>query len=662
MLTTTIVPAVFLLAGVAHGQPSAPPAVSQPTRVTTIADAIGAIEQAEPMRRAGLKASLMRQTQQIIPVVVVVSDTGSYLSAIESWEGPVRFPVLFDDGTDRAREDIARFVRGFRPEKVLVYAADNHDTLGEDSQERKQQIETALARALGDSVADWRTAMAALRKNGLFSPGIVVTDPLDDGWAAALALSAGRVQPMVFVDQPLELGDRDLSVERADGLELEIERAADATGMAWKTIGDDIDTVTLALNIGTRIDTGSGARDSLATTDRIGRMDSNGAGDRWAFSGQLIGPTSSTVYQAMCALFLEVGNAFLWDGYTNKEPWSQYDMTETQRQLAEFGIESELNDQPAYNLDHWRRRMTRPVDAGLILINSKGSSRRFDLPGGGASSGDVPIFERPAVIHMVHSFSMQKPTAGWTIGGRLMQRGVYAYAGSVDEPYLNAFVPTPMIARRLGGNIAFASAVRYDDGKVWKIAVLGDPLITLGPAGTRTAMPEMNDEFVDIDTRAGERVKAGDFGGAIEDLVMVGRDRDAARLAAALMKDRPGAFTSDAARAAIPACYRVGEHASVVDAFERLNTQDRESDAIRDVLWASGRALLLRGSDPRVEALLRSALREKLEISDAEELAGFLRRRSVDDAVALMESLRIRFTSESERSNLDRAIARVRGG
>jgi len=662
MLTTTIVPAVFLLAGVALGQQSAPPAASQPTKVTTIADAIGAIEQAEPMRRAGLKASLMRQTQQIIPVVVVVSDAGSYLSAIESWEGPVRFPVLFDDGTDRAREDIARFVRGFKPEKVLVYAADNHDALSDDPEERKQQIDTALARALGDSVADWRNAMAALRKNGLFSPGIVVTDPLDDGWAAALALSAGRVQPMVFVDQPLELGDRDLSVERAEGLELEIERAADATGMSWKTIGDDLDAVTLALNIGTRIDTGSGARDSLATTDRIGRMDSNGAGDRWAFSGQLIGPTSSTVYQAMCSLFLEIDNAFLWDGYANTEPWSQYDMTATQRQLAEFGIESELNDQPAYNLDKWRRRMTRPVDAGLILINSKGSSRRFDLPGGGASSGDVPILERPAVIHMVHSFSMQKPTAIWTIGGRLMQRGVYAYAGSVDEPYLNAFVPTPMIARRLGGNIAFASAVRYDDGKVWKIAVLGDPLITVGPAGTRTAMPAMNDEFVDVDARAGERVKAGDFGGAIEDLVAVGRDKDAARLAAALMKDRPGAFTSDAARAVIPACYRVGEHASVIDAFERLDSSDRESDALRDVLWASGRALMLRGSDPRVEALLRSALRHKLEISDAEELAGFLRRRSVDDAVALMESLRIRFTSESERSNLDRAIARVRGG
>lgn len=630
---------------------------------TTIVDAIAAIGRAEPSRRAGLKASLMRQTQQIIPAVVVVTDSASYLSAIESWEGPVRFPVLFDDGTDRSQEDIARFVRGFGPEKVLVYKTDNHNALSDHLPEREQQIESTLAKALGDRVADWRAGMRALRGNGLFSPGLVVTDPMDDGWAAALALSAGRVQPIVFVDQQLELGARDLTVERADTLEVEIERAAESTGMEWRSIGDDLDAVTLVMNIGTRIKTGDGARDSLATTDRIGRADSNGSGARWAFCGQLIGSTSSTVYQAMCALFLEINSAFLWDGYANTEPWSRYDMTEAENQLAEFGIDAELHDQPGYTLDAWRRRITRPVDAGLILLNSKGSSRRFDLPGGGASSGDVPILERPSVIHMVHSFSMQKPTAGWTIGGRLLERGVYAYAGSVDEPYLNGFVPSPLIARRLGGSIAFASAVRYDDGKPWKIAVLGDPLITIGPAGLRMPMPEMSDGFIDLDARSGERVKSGDFGGAIRDLVLLGRDHDAARLAMALMKDRPLAFTEDAARAAIPALFREGEHGAVVDAYEHLDVDDRESDAVRDVLWASGRAILLRGGDARVEALLRSALRKNSEISDAEELAMFLRRRSLDDAVALLESLRARYlNNNSEQRNLDNAIKRVRGG
>lgn len=651
---------VSVLTGSVHAQSDE--RAQESGSVTTIGDAISAIGQAEPARRAGLKSSLMRQTQQIIPAVVIVSDSGSYLSAIESWEGPIRFPVLYDDGTDRAREDIARFVRGFAPEKVLEYTSEDHEALSEDRDVRIEQIDTALARALSDRVVDWRTGMKALRSQQLFSPGLVVTDPMDDGWAAALALSAARIQPMVYVDQALELGARDLTVDRADALEVEIERAAEATGMSWRAIGDEIDAVTLVMNIGTRISTGSGARDSLATTDRIGRMDSNGSGQRWAFSGQLIGSTSSTVYQAMCALFLEIDSAFLFDGYTDKEPWSHYDMTAAQQQLAEFGISSELHDQPAYTLEAWRRRMTRPVDAGLILINSKGSSRRFDLPGGGASSGDVPILQRPAVIHMVHSFSMQKPTADWTIGGRLLEHGVYAYAGSVDEPYLNAFVPTPMIARRLGGSIAFASAVRYDDGEPWKIAVLGDPLITIGPAGARAAMPEMNDAFVDLSARSSERVKSGNFAGAISDLVLLGRDRDAARLSIALMRDRSDAFTGDAARVAIPALFREGEHEAVFDAFERLSILDRDSNTVRDILWASGRSVLLRGVDIRVEALMRSVIRSNIEISDAEELAMLMRRRSLEDAIALLESLRSQFSAGSERTNLDRAIERVRGG
>lgn len=652
--------ALSMLSGLGAAQPTENEQESG--RVTTIGDAIAAISRAEPSRRAGLKSSLMRQTQQIIPAVVIVSDSASYLSAIESWEGPVRFPVLYDDGTDRAREDIARFVRSFSPEKVLEFASEDHEALSDNRDARIEQIDTALARALGDRVADWRAGMGALRKQRLFSPGIVVTDPMDDAWAAALALSAGRVQPIVYVDQALELGARDLTVERADALEVEIERAAEATGMAWRAIGDELDAITLAMNIGTRISTGSGARDSLATTDRIGRMDSNGAGQRWAFSGQLIGSTSSTVYQAMCALFLEIDSAFLFDGYSNKEPWSHYDMTAAQQQLADFGISSELHDQPGYTLAAWRRRMTRPVDAGLIMINSKGSSRRFDLPGGGASSADVPILQRPAIIHMVHSFSMQKPTADWTIGGRLLERGVYAYAGSVDEPYLNAFVPTPMIARRLGGSIAFASAVRFDDGEPWKIAVLGDPLITTGQAGARVALPEMNDAFVDLASRSRERVKSGDFAGAISDLVLLGRDEDASRLSMALMRDRSDAFTADAARIALPALFREGEHEAVFDAFERLSVLDRDSITLRDMLWSSGRSVLLRAEDTRVEALMRSVIRPNIEISDAEELAMFIRRRSLEDAIALLESLRSQFNAGSERTNLDRAIERVRGG
>ncbi|MBL4590330.1 MAG: hypothetical protein JKY96_00065 [Phycisphaerales bacterium] len=336
-------------------------------------------------------------------------------------------------------------------------------------------------------------------------------------------------------------------------------------------------------------------------------------------------------------------------------------MTATSRELARAGINAELHDMPNYKINNWRQRMLRPVDTSLILINSKGSQTRFDLPHGPGWPGDLPILTQPTVIHMVHSFSMQTPTNEGTIGGRLLARGVYAYAGSVDEPYLNAFVPSPLIARRLVGSMNFGVAVRYDDGNVWKIAVLGDPLITLGTAGSRLELSMNIVEFVDISERVSVRVKSNDFAGAISDLVMLGRDHDAARLAKALMSDRPEVFTTQCARAAIPALFRDWNSTEVLDAFERLSIEDRNSLLLQDILWFSGRALLARKQDLRVEALLRANLRRAQELGDAEELAMFIRRRSIPDSVAVLESLRITMTAENQRAAIDAAIKRVRG-
>ncbi len=650
------------------GQPDLPidqPVVQpdQPAKPAglSIGDAIKAISQAEPVRRAGLKASLIRQTQRIIPAVVIVHDAESYLDAISSWEGPMRFPILWDDGSAQAREDIARFVRAFRPQKVLEYRTEATEEFASDRHEREKQINSAMARALSDQAPTWQAAFGLLRKNGIFSPGVVVTDATDDSWAAALALAAGRVQPIVFLSQTPPKTGKEFSPAQGDQLEIAIERAVEAMGFQWREIGDEIDAITLALNIGTRIGTGDKSRSKVATADRIGRTDANGSGVRWAYSGQIIGNESAGVYQAMCSLFLEIDSAFLWDGYTDKTPWSAYDMTATSRQFEELEITSELHDQPYYKLENWRRRMTRPVDASLILINSKGSQVRFDLPGGGALPGDLPVLERPSIIHMVHSFSMQTPTDERTIGGRLLSRGVYAYAGSVDEPFLNAFVPTPMIARRLGGTINFAAAVRYDDGDVWKIAVLGDPLVTVGSAGVRGEMPTMGGNFVDISERVSQSVKAEDFALAFSDLVMLGRDHDAARLAVALMKDRPEVFSTECAKAVLPALFRNGSHESVINAFERLSVDDRKELFMQDLLWFSGRVILMQGGNARVEAILRANFRQWQLIGDAEELAIFIRRRSLPDALAMLESFRQTLPSAGQREKLDRTIKRVRG-
>ena len=82
-----------------------------------------------------------------------------------------------------------------------------------------------------------------------------------------------------------------------------------------------------------------------------------------------------------------------------------------------------------------------------------------------------------------------------------------------------------------------------------------------------------------------------------------------------------------------------------------------------DCFWFAGRFLL--GSSPdreRVERLMRVYFRPGSRVYDAEELAMHLRRRSVDEAVLVLESLRPELTRDWELRALEAALTRVRTG
>ena len=687
---------VMCVGGVARTQPgdTTPPVIpraqgtgqSQEGRVSgSVGELFKRIDEVEVIRRAGLKASLLRQAQQVLPFVIVVDDAPSYLYAISQWEALVRFPVLWDDGSIESREHIARFVRSFQPEKVLRLEDDGDWSFSGGREERVKSIERSLAKALSEQSNDWRVTIKSINDQGIVSPGVVLTDPLDDAWAAALALAAGRMQPIGFMTKPANIW-KPLEPEAADLIEREAERLAASTGRSWDTQGDEIDTITLAMNTGTQIKTGGNVRARLATSDRIGRREHNGAGARWAWCGQIVGNESRVVYQAMCSLFLEIDQAFIWDGYGSRPPWNQYDGSEAAMNLKDAGLRVELNDQPKHNIDYWYQRMVNPIgdrDGGaasslMFLMNSKGSPTRFDLPGSIAEEGrpgDMPVLQLPAAMHIVHSFSLQQPPNRKTVGGRLLERGIYAYAGSVDEPYLGGFVPTPLIARRLAAGIAFGAAIRFeegqvksaegfDPGRVWKIAVLGDPLTTFGSAGHRIDAELLIDSLIDLDNRVKQLLKDTDYGGALDDLVMLGRDDDAARLSKALLNDKPELFTPQMALVALPALHRSGEFVTMVDCYERLDVAGRKDGLMQDLLWLASPYLLARGQLnysflARVEALLRVNLREGQQIRDAERLAMHLRSRSLGSALSVLESLR-EGLNESQATMLDKAIARVK--
>ena len=687
---------MLLCAGVARAQeggekppiiPRAQEAGDQKTEQVSgsLSELFARIDEVEPVRRAGLRAALLRQVQMTLPFVVLVDDAPSYLYAISQWEAMVRFPVLWDDGSVESREHIARFVRAYRPEKVLRLEDDNDWAFGGSREERAAAIERSFAKALDENHDDWRDTIKAINDQGVVSPGVVLTDPGDDAWPAALALAAGRFQPIGFMTKPANVW-KPLEPEAADLIEREAERLAKSTGRSWDALGDEIDAITVVMNTGTQIKTGGSVRSRLATSDRVGRREHNGAGERWAWCGQIIGNESRSTYQAMCSLFLELDQAFIWDGYNSTPPWVDYDGTKAASVLEEAGLRVELNDQPKHGIDYWYNRMVNPIadregEAGsalLMLMNSKGSSTRFDLPGPIAEEGrpgDLPILELPAALHIVHSFSLQQPMNPRTVGGRLLERGVYAYAGSVDEPYLSGFVPTPAIAQRLAAGVAFGTAIRWFDGDVqasgfdpsraWKIAVLGDPLTTLGSAGRRTQAELLIDSLVDLDLQSKQRLKDGEFEGALEDLVLLGRDKDAARLAKALMSDQPASFTPGMALMALPVLQRAGEFVAMVDCYDRLDRDGRQNELMQDLLWLVSPYLLARGelNDAsllaRVEALLRTNLRNGQKIRDAERLAMHLRSRSLGDALGVLEGLRAEL-NENQTQMLDKAIDRVK--
>lgn len=657
---TTLLALAALAACHAAAQPDAG------TQTVSLTDLFTQVRQAEPIRRAGLRADLLRRAQQVAPVVVIVSDARGFLGAVEAWEGPRRFPVLWDDGTVRSREDIARFVRAFGPERVVRFApGEAVDPWPRSRQDREARVLAALAAASDERAADYGAYLQSLRSGGVAAPGVVLTDVDDNAWPAAVALAAGRSQPIGFVQNPSANAARALTPDQADLLEDAAQRLATSTGLAWREIGDDVDAVTLCLNTGTRIRTGEEARDWLATSARVGRMGPGGSGARWANTGQIFGSSSQAAYRAMCALFLSPREAFIFDGYDNSQPWVNYSGEQAAGVLREAGFTAQVHSNPGNTTDHWTALSARPVRAGLWMVNSHGTQAVLNFPGGTVRGSNTPLMDTPAIVHVVHSFSLQSPTNRNTVGGSMLDRGAYAMLGSVDEPFLQAFVPTPMVARRLAAGLNFAAAVRFDDAPVWKLAVIGDPLITIGPAGSRVeeAGVDLPGETADLEDALRAALGERDLGSAAGILALLGRDADAARLAVAAMDDPDTRLTPELAAAAIPSLFRQGRHEQVVTAYANLTEEQRQDDVLADCFWFAGRFLL--GSSPdreRVERLMRVYFRPGSRVYDAEELAMHLRRRSVDEAVLVLESLRPELTRDWELRALEAALTRVRTG
>ncbi len=641
--------AILVAASVADAQE----APVQPPQQTQAQTAEERLRNLPPQIRLGLRVEATRQRLPVASAVVIVSNQWAYLEAVQMWSLAVRFPVLIDDGSDIARENIGRFVRAFKPGVVLHWDGDGQGPLNREL--LRAGIEQAVANAW--HAPSYAELGAKWKELGLVPPGIVALNSGDAAWTAAAALAAGRGQPIAWFEIEGGHPGRAMSAE-----ELSVIRSAIVTefrnwDFAWGAIGDDIDAVALCTNTASRVQS---TDRPLALTDLVGR---HGDEKQWAWCGQIVGRPAEAAYAAMCSLYLRPSSAWVFNGYPLKPNFNLHQPVQAAELFEQIGMAATIDANPNEGLTTWRMRTSRPINAELAIVSTSGMRKWFDLTPGRAYYSDVPALRLPTVVHFTHSFSAQLLNDRDSIARRWIDQGAYAYVGAVDEPYLAAFQPTDTLLSRLFAGAPLAAAARLDNAQPWKVTVLGDPLTTvLRPDAGRPPIegsPAIEGaERVELRLRRqleNERLAEG-----CRSLIMLGRDADVARLIRTMLGDRPELFTPELAREAFFALFRTSQRDLMLEAFDRLDRETRAETMIVDAMWQAFRNDLRTTTDDRLVDAMRSCVREVSIVEDGSQLLAPVKRvYNYDVAVAMTGELIQRTGDDSAKAELRAALGRL---
>jgi hypothetical protein len=594
------------------------------------------------MRSLGIEGKL-----PVIDRVVLVPDEGTYLAEIARWTPKARWPVLIEDDAFAPR-----FIRAFKPSQVIRRAS---AAAPADDAALRSAVDAAIARAWGGDPA--KGSVAALRAIGLVPAGIVGASVKDPAWTAALALAAGRGQPLVWIEEPAGSSSNDiLSATDFAALDSAVRNVFATSGLTWNALGDELDVFTLCRHAALRVDlpTPAGGRNPqlpketgpLSLTDALCRNDD---GSRWGFAAQIFGDSARSVSMAMCSLFLHRTEAWMFDGYANRTGgmFAAYSFAQATPIHAEQGFTMKSWEGSNGTLSSWRSLLPKGIGPDVLFMNSSGNADFFEMEtSSSAPSTDIPVLREPMALSMIHSFSLQAPDTDYTVGGRWLDHGVYAYVGSVHEPYLTAFVPPATVIQRLAALTPFLVAGRQWPSdpipQVWRIATIGDPLMTV-PAPKTLAMlpgrdpaPPLEAGEVDVRTSARaalEKLKGADptvtresCATAMRDLVLAGDDT----VAAQLWKLAKAKGAQDAvARIALGPIFRAGTRAEFMEAWAVAKDPTAEQ---RDMLWHLWALDIPTLRDPATLATLKEAMRAPRLDMDAQALLPSI--RAVEGRVA----------------------------
>ena len=621
----------------------------------------------------GAKVALCERNRPIVSRVVLVPDPDTWLQEVARWSPAGQWPVLFESDPHTAA-----FIRAFQPEEIVRVPATAR-RLPDDPERRRAMMLGACRIAWGAS--DPREPQVEqFKRFGWKPPGFAATTPGDPAWTAAVTLAAGRGLPLVFLEGEPTPVDGEMSSVELQRLEQGLRTAAEETGWTWRSLGDDLDAVAIcrAMPVRCRTTPPAGARVSLggrdpgdgpyATTDALCRHDD---GSRWAYVGWIWGDEGRSAAMAMSSLFLQRRNAWLVSGYRKSGPWDSYAVEEAAVELAEAGYASLFFEDDKADLEAWRRMLLGGFPADILYLNSHGMAWKFHLfEDEAAWPQDMPFLRRPMALSMVHSFSLQRPGETNTVGGRALRRGVYACIGSVDEPYLTAFVPPILQTRRIRAGVPFLLAGRQWPGSgpmsgIWKITTIGDPFMIAPPPGmfevSTTPLAEAApipdaEPLIDV-AREDMRAIAGDPArsfDAVRRLVLLGRDELAIELWERIGENGDPAAVSAAAPAVLDPLFRGRRWNEFVEAYDRLPRESRNSDT-RDMLWHLAAPRLSSIRDPQTMSLLRQEIREPFPQADLELLLPHLDRALGAGAAEAELSRRIEAeTDEGRRAALER--------
>jgi hypothetical protein len=427
----------------------------------------------EILRLAGVRWEVRNGPQrEIVDQVCLVPDLPTFFQAIATWDESHFFPILLDDV-----ESSFRFIRAFKPARIVRMPKSTAAIQPEQTWDRaieavgaswvNEEIR-ALDRPRGDEVP---------KVLGQTPPAAVFSSPDAPMLAGAVALAAGRFQPLLRLDFAKKFLDV-LSVEEAENFDAILTSKVKEKMSHFELVNDECDFLTIA---GDWPYAYSREGQNHSIDDRIGRKEN--LQHRWAWAGRLLGDSKDSVYRAMCSLFLQPDAALLFNGYEeNSRPWSDYSMKFGALKLNSVVRTSQVAGENQANIEGWHETFDPTNRFGLVLINSHGSPTEFNIRGGAGSPADVP-FSVPSAVLMIHSFSAANPTDPSTIAGRWLANGAFIYFGSMNEPFLQAFRLPRLVGEMISEHLPLVVAVRANVGEYasdpWRLVFLGDPLYRL---------------------------------------------------------------------------------------------------------------------------------------------------------------------------------------